>query len=331
MDKILNQEEIDALLRSTRKAAPKPGGRERSSQRAAAPFVFGQTGGASPQQIGAITLLHDTFARNLTQRLSAYLRVVLEVNLVSVEQLPYSEFLQRIAERSYLTSINLQPTEATALSELDLAMSFPIIDLLLGGEGKGEPPNRDLTEIEDQIMQSVVKIIYQELQMVWENLVSVKFAFDQKQQQTQVVRLLPSNERILAISFEVRMPDVHGTMTFCFPAAVASALLRKISEQSLTRKRRVASDYIAQRQRRLEDCSFHLEMKLPEMLVPSEDLLRLEVGQTLILPHRVDQPVVVNVADQKMFTAYPVRAANARGGLIQKQLAVAPQPVKEIS
>ena len=330
MDKILNQEEIDALLRAARKPPSKQQG-ERPLQRAAVPFVFGQTGGATSQQIASITLLHDAFARNLTQRLSAYLRVVLDVNLVSVEQLPYTEFLQRITDKSYLTSINLQPMEAAALSELDMALVFPIMDLLLGGEGKGEAPKRDLTEIEEQIMQSVIRIIYQELQMVWENLVSVKFVFDQRQQQTQVVRLFPSNERILAVSFEVCMPDVRGTMTFCFPAAVSSALLRKISEQSLTRKRHVAPDFVAQRQRRLEDCRFQLEMELPEMPIPSEQLLRLEVGQTLVLPHRVEQPAVVTVANQKMFTAYPVRTANARGGLIQKQLAVAAQSAKEIS
>jgi flagellar motor switch protein FliM len=319
MDKILNQDEIDALLRASRSPQKRRAEQVAAPERVS-PFVFGQSGGITSQQTSAVNLLHETFARNLTQRLSAYLRAMFEVTLVSAEQLRYTEFLQQITERSYLASIHIQPLEATGLFELDLATAFPIIDLLLGGEGKMEPPDRDLTEIEELILQSVIELIFQELQGTWENLVGLKFDLERRQQQAQVVRLLPSNERVLAISFEVQIPGRHGTLTFGLPASVSGALLRKISEQSLTRKRHIAPDHIAARQHRVEECRFALEMKLPETPIPAQDLLGLAIGQTLVLQHRVDEPVVVTVANQKLFSAYPVRAHNARGGLIEGQL-----------
>lgn len=321
MEKILNQNEIDALLRSARSGPQNKTERQGSPERATA-FVFGQSGGITSQQLSAINLLHETFARNLTQRLSAHLRGMFEVTLVSAEQLHFTEFLQQIEEHSYLASIRTEPLNATALFELDLAVAFPIIDLLLGGNGKVEPPKRDLTEIEELILQSVIQIIFEELQGVWENQVSMKFALEQRQQQTQVVRLLPSNERMFAISFETQIQGCRGTLTFGFPAAVSGALLRKMSEQSLVRKRQVAPDYVAERQHRVEECSFVLEMKLPEIQVSAQQLALLKPGQTLMLQHAIEDPILVTVANQKMFTAYPVRARNARGALIQTQVPV---------
>jgi len=330
MEKILSQTEIDALLRSARSGPQKKTERQNSSELATA-FVFGQSGGITSQQLSAINLLHETFARNLTQRVSAHLRSMFEVTLVSAEQLPFTEFLQQIAERSYLASVRTEPLNATALFELDLALAFPIIDLLLGGDGQVEVPKRDLTEIEDLILQSVLQIIFEELQGVWENQVSMKFALEQRQQQTQVMRLLPSNERIFAISFETQIQGCRGTLTFGFPAAVSGALLRKISGQSLVRKRQIAADYVAERQHRVEECAFALEMRLPEISVPAQQLARLKPGQTLVLQHPIEDPVLITVANQKMFTGYPVRARNARGALIQTQVPVTSPLAQEIA
>jgi len=330
MEKILNQEEIDALLRAARSRPGRGGADREGSPERVVPFVFGQSGGITSQQISAVNLLHETFARNLSQRFSAYLRAMFEVTLVSVEQLPFTELLQQITERSYLAAIHVQPFDANVLFELDLAMLFPIVDLLLGGDGKAEPPARDVTEIEELILQSVIEIVFEELERAWDNLVSMKFSFERRQQHAQVARLIPSNERVLAISFEVQVPGRRGTLTFGFPASVSGAVLRKISEQSLIRKRHVAPDYIAERQRRVRDCSFALEMKLPDIPIRAEKLLRLEVGQTLVLPHSVDHPVLMTVANQRMFTAHPVRVRNIRGGLVRAQLPLIAFSAKEI-
>ena len=105
-----------------------------------------------------------------------------EANLVSVEQLSYGEFLQRVPEITYLAAVNVRPLEAVAALELDLALAFPIIDLLLGGRGKTDSEVREITEIEEQILESVVRIICREFQSAWQPLLEVEFIFDQRQQ-----------------------------------------------------------------------------------------------------------------------------------------------------
>jgi len=330
MERILNQDEIDALLRDARRSPAKTRAISRPVTGHPVPFVFTRGGGLTPQQLGTINQLHETFARQVTQRISASLRAMFEVTLVSVEQLAFTELLQQLPERSYLASIHVQPIEATALLDLDLATTWPIVDLLMGGDGKIQPPSRDLSEIEDLILQSVIQAIIQELEGVWKNLLEVKFGFDGRQPQQEVVRMLPPNESVLAISLEVHILENRGTLMFCFPASVSSALLRKLAHQSVSRKRQVPAENLAARRRQVEGCRFGVEMKLPEISLGAQELLDLEPGRTLVFAHRVEDPLFITVADRQMYTVYPVRVGSMRAGIVEKRLPSTMESAKEI-
>ncbi len=110
--------------------------------------------------------------------------------------------------------------------QLDLALAPPIIDLLLGGEGK-EGPLRELTDIEEAILGSVVEIICRELTAAWQS-VGLSFNFERRQMQTQVARIMSVNEKTLCLSFEIRMPQGSGLLNLAFPAVVANTILRRL-------------------------------------------------------------------------------------------------------
>ena len=114
----------------------------------AVPYDFATSGQISNEQLRAISMLNDLFARNLTHNLAAWLRTRFQVNLVSAEQIPFHEFLLRIPEISYVASVRLEPLGALSVLQMDLALAPPMIDLLLGGEGK-EGLLREITDIEE--------------------------------------------------------------------------------------------------------------------------------------------------------------------------------------
>src|ERR1022692_746006 len=258
MEKILNQEEIDALFLKaqgpgmTASAAREPEGPTRH----VTARDIRQAGQLGKEHVRAVSMLHDSFARNLTHNLGAYLRGVFEVNLVSVEQLSYGEFLQRIPEITYFASINLMPADALAAMQVDLPLADPIIDLMLGGHGKVERGIRDITEIEEGILESVVRIICRDMQVSWQPLLELEFNFDQRQQQAQILQLMPPSEKVLALSFEIRMPEIRGLLNFAFPAVISNALLRRLSKQWSYRRRRNMDQTVAQVRMLLMDVPF---------------------------------------------------------------------------
>jgi len=185
MAKTLTQEEIDALFAAA--TAPKP---RTGAQKKITTYDLSAARQLDVQQVSTLTTLHESLARRLGNSLGAYLRVGFEMNLVSVEQLTYREFFGRIPEVTYFASLHILPIDARAAFQTDLSLVFPIVDVVLGGSGGDPIEPRDLTEIEEQIFETVVGLIARDLQITWAPVLQLDIQFEQRQQHTQVQSLM---------------------------------------------------------------------------------------------------------------------------------------------
>ncbi|HEY1270830.1 MAG TPA: FliM/FliN family flagellar motor switch protein [Terriglobales bacterium] len=309
MQKVLNQEEIDALVRAAR------GGGRLDSQSAqlsgVEPWDVRRAGQIGRDQLQTITLLHESFARNLTHSLAAYLRVVFAANLVSAEHLTYREFLQRIPETTYLASSRLEPTGLNAALQLDLKVAFPIIDLLLGGEGRSLAESRELSEIEVHILDGVARIVCRELGMAWQAL-SLEFNFEQRLETGEAQRLMLPEEKTLSLSFEITMPDVRGGLNLAIPAAVSNALLRKISSEWNQRRPRMSGDSRQRLMRRLLECPFEVELGAGDLRVALRKLAGLAPGNILGFARPATELASLLIDGTEMFQAAPARFGQHR-------------------
>jgi len=308
MKKVLSQEEIDNLIRAARPGA------EAAAPASNAPTVVlwdGRLAGQIGQEhMQAINRLHQTFARNLTHSLGAYLRIQFEAALVSGEHLSYGEFLQSIPEVTYLASCRLMPVDVSVLMQLDLAVAYPLIDVLLGGEGKGEAPPRGITEIEEQILETVMHILCRELQSAWQAL-SLQVEFEHRQHPGQAEQLMPAAEKILLLSFEITLLDSRGALNLVVPALVSNSLLRKVSV-STTAKPRMRVESERRLRAALLNCPFEAELAMPALRVPLRRLAELAPGNLLALGRKAQSPATLFVAGQEMFTATVARRGETR-------------------
>lgn len=313
MQKVLNQEEIDAMVRMARSGGPL------EAKPPAPPHVerwdVRHAGQIGREQLQAINSLHEGFARNLTHSLGAYLRVAFSAALVSAEHLTYREFLQRVPEITYLASCRLDPTGVNAAMQLDLKVAFPIIDLLLGGEGKSIAVTREITEIEEQILDSVARIICRELGAAWQAL-ALDVVFEERVEPGAAQRLMPSEEKTLSLSFEITMPEVRGGLSIAVPAVVSNALLRKISADWSHRRPRRVTDSRERLMRRLLDCPFQAELGAKDVRVSVSALAGLAPGNVLGFARSAAEPASLLIAGREMFRASPARCGDTRSARI---------------
>ena len=303
MDKVLNQQEIDDMVRAAR-------GGGLSAEPVVTRWDYRQAGRIGREQLESISALHEGFARSLTNSIGAYLRIGFQVGLVSAEHLTYREFLGGVPERSYLGSCKLVPFGANALVQMDLAVAFPLIDVLLGGEGVGQPPSREITEIEEQILETVMRIICREMQTAWAPL-ALEFQFEQRQQAGRLQHLMPVEERTLGLSFEVSMKDCRGLMSFAIPSAVSSALLRKITGHPHAHAHASSAASAEHIRQRLLRCCFRLELEV-QVSAASDKLYTLARGNVLALKRRADGVAQLVAGNRAIFQARASRAGNLR-------------------
>jgi flagellar motor switch protein FliM len=315
MEKTLKQDEIDALFQAARSSSSAAGGEVASEVRMrVTPYNFSSAGQISNEQLRAISMLNDLFARNLTHNLSAWLRTRLQVNLVSAEQIAFNEFLLRIPEICYVASVRLEPLGALSVLQLDLGIAPSMIDLLLGGEGQPGTLH-ELTDIEESIVGSVVEIVCRELTMAWQP-VGLSFNFERRQMQTQIARTMPVTEKTLCLSFEVRMAETSGLLNLAFPAVVANTILRRLTGERGGRRRH-AVESRARIEQTAKGLVFGAALQLPSVRIEARELEDLDVGKVISFNLAANTGAELRAGGQLLFHAQPVRLGQHRGARLE--------------
>ena len=317
MEKLLKQDEIDALFQAARAEVPNQPHPDEGLR--TVPYNFASSGQISNEQLRAISMLNDLFARNLTHNLAAWLRTRFQVNLVSAEQIPFNEFLLRIPEISYVASIRLEPLGALSVLQLDLALAPPMIDLLLGGEGK-EGALREITDIEESILASVVEIVCRELTAAWQS-VGLSFNFERRQMQTQAARLMSVNEKTLCLSFEIRMPRSSGLLNLAFPAVVSNTILRRLTSD-WGRHRRNIPESRARLTELVRRVQVGGSLQLPSVRLPARLVEGLQPGSLVNFSLSTHTPAEWRVAGLKLASARAIRKDARRSARIELAVGV---------
>jgi flagellar motor switch protein FliM len=293
----LSQAEIDALLLA---ASGKPEDGTRPTDMSVTRYNFRRPDRVSKEQLRSLHFLHDRYAVNLSSSLSAFLRSVTEVSIVSVEQFAYSEFLMSLPDPTAFYSFTMPPIEGLAALEINPTIAFTMVDRMLGGTGQTPPPTRALTEIEQNVLDSVVKLLLEHLIEAWKPIADLQFKMQDRETRPQMLRVTGPNEIVILLAFDIRIGEMRGSISLCFPATGIEALEEKFA-QGWQRTRRQPT---AAEQARLAVNLGRVPLQVSTILetrLPARDLVSLKPGDIVSLGHPASSPVNVHVGQIRRF------------------------------
>ena len=283
-------------------------------------FDPSQSGRLNPREVEALTQLQQVLAEDVSISLGAVMGVGVEVEFVSVDQIEYSHFLEQLEESSYLAAVHMDPSETRALVKIEPALAFPVIDLLLGGEGKPGFPSREMTDIEVQVLETTVGAIVRDLQRTVSTVFECGVTLEERVPAAEALQVMPPRERALALSFEVKMPEATGKFQFLWPALVSNAILEALLLRTSYRQQRSPAETSEALREHLMNTRFPVELVLPDMPIHAGNLLGLQVGQILTLPHAIEDDAVLRIGNREVFWALPVRGSMTRGALVKERI-----------
>ncbi|MCS7314169.1 MAG: flagellar motor switch protein FliM [Bryobacterales bacterium] len=317
-DRLLSQEEIDSVFRSLKEKS-----RVEEPARKAVPYDFRRPDRIAKHQLRAIHLLHENFARNLASSLSAYLRAYVIVNLVSVEQLSFAEFSQCLPSPSCLVSLAMRPYDGNAVLEINPSLVFPILEMLLGGSGRsGAKINREVTEIEQSILDGLYRIILHDLKQAWAPVTTIDFTIEARETEPQLLQIMSPNEAVLAIGLEVRMAENTGMMNIAMPSIIVKMLRQKFDQQWSVRRAESTAEEQARILRLIKPASIQLDARLRGPTLPARDLLELEPGDVLELDYPLDRPLDILINGVAKFRGSIGTTGRKRAFLIREAIQV---------
>ncbi len=287
MEKQLSQSEIDTVFQGLN--AEKS---EDALASMAIAFDFHRPDRIAKSQLRSIHQLHENFVRNLVSSLSAYLRSYLMVNLVSVEQLSYGEFLECLPSPTCIASLGLRPYDGNAVLELNSSIVFPILEMLLGGNGKSSTTiQREMTEIEQSLLDGLFRIILHDLKESWRSVTNIDFSIESLEKEPQFLQILAPTEAVVAIAIEIRIGESIGMMNIAMPSIIIKMMRQKFDQQWSVRKSE-STDSEQVRMLNLIRCSvLGLDIRLEGPTLAMKDLLKLEEGDVLVFDSPVHKPL----------------------------------------
>lgn len=329
MAKILTQDEVDALLQAVTedenmlpevKGAPEPG-RQPVLAKKFFVYNFRRPDRISKEQLRSLHFMHDRFARNLSASLSAYLRTIAEVNMVSVEQLSYAEFLLSLPDPTSFNAISMKPLEGNAALEINPSVVFPLIDKLLGGPGVQLEINRSITEIEQNIIEGVIKIALEDLKETWRQVQDLDIQVQARETSPQLIQIVAPNEVVVLVVFEVKIAEASGMMNLCIPTSVIEPLSGKFDHEWSSGSRRVLDSESKLRIKKLvngirEDiCADILGTR-----ISVGDLVSLTSGDMVLLKYDNNTPVFLVVAGNPKFAGTMVERNGMRTYVVNRKV-----------
>jgi flagellar motor switch protein FliM len=325
--KILSQEEVDALLRSHGSSPSKSGGapsaaavadrggptpaKKAQAQRKVTLYNFRRPDRVSREQMRSLHFMHDRFARNFSSSLSAYLRSITEVNLVSVEQLSYQEFLLSVPEPTCFNAISIKPLEGALALEVNPTLVFPIIDKMLGGPGEPLKNLRTMTDIEQSIFDGILKLILEDLRESWHSIIDIDFKIQAKETSPQLIQIVAPNEVVLLVVFEVKMGTISGMINLAIPSIILEPIAARFDQEMFTGYKKSATFEEAKLLiESLKKCDFVVAAEISGTPMLVSEILKLKPGDLIPLRKRFDAELEATVDTIPRFKGFMALDAN---------------------
>ncbi len=302
MAKILSQDEIDALLSSVSKGKSYDS-IEREPRKSVTLYDFKHPDRISKEQIRTMRTIHENFARLFATFLSTNLRALVDVNVISIDQVTYSEYTMSLSMPSSLYLLKLPELDGKAVVEISPQFLLFVVDRLLGGTGETEIEIREITLIEQNIVQRIINNLITTLNEVWSQIYPLNSVFDSFETDPQFVQIARSSETIAIIFFEVKVRGAVYPMNIGFPYFILEPILQKLSTQTFfVNVKRVGEEERKLIEDRLESSTIDVSAIFSETAISVREFLSLKDGDIVQLDKDLDEEMKVRVGDQiKMF------------------------------
>ncbi len=306
MAEILSQEEIDALLEvvddntNTPTASEKDGKDERNI----VVYDFKRPNRVSKEQLRTIKGIHDKLARNLASQISSMMRSIVETKLHSVDQMTYGEFLMSLPSPTSFNVFSIKPLDGNCVLEINPSIAFPMIDRILGGQGDSYEASRELTDIELNLLDSILRIIMQRLKESWATVTEIYPSIEAKESSPNVVQIVSQNEIVIMVVMEIIIGNSSGMVNICYPVVHLESILSRLANRDI-----MMGETSAKKSRNKElktligRAEVVYEAILGKTLINVHEFLELKQGDILRLDREADDKAIVSIDKKDVFLA----------------------------
>ena len=262
----------------------------------------------SKDNLRALRDIHREFSKAISLVLSGYLRMRVEIEIVSVDQLTYEEFVRSMPSPISVGVFEFEPLSGQILLGISFEVISCIVNRMLGGIGSIDTQTRELTDIEKALAKKVINIIIKQLEDSWNAIIPVSGKFISLDDNYQSIQVATAGEIVALLTFEVQIQGKHfGLFSICFPYPVLETVLGHLSTQHIfqTKGLVASNDERLKMISKINTSNVDVRVQFGQCSITLDDFLQLSEGDILKLDNRVQDDLIVKINGEKKFFARP--------------------------
>ncbi len=300
MDDLLSDGEVSALLSELDVGMTGESSSESSAAIASTPeagiivdeqgrkiksYDFNRPNRFSKDHMRTLEMLHEIFSRGFTASVAAYLRTVAEIKVVSVSQLPFREYTMSLPRPDCIFVLKMEPLDGSFLLEMNPELVLTLIDRILGGPGKASIAPRELTLIEQSVIEKILNRGMEALQEAWLKVGHFQPKLTGYETTAQFVQIVAPSEITAVIEFEVKLNEVTGKMSMCIPYVVLEPIIGDLSAQKwfTVGKKESTAETVENLTKVMKETTIPIVVRAGAARITIQEMLRLKPGDVIRL------------------------------------------------
>lgn len=302
MAEVLSQQEIDQLLNSINSGGDKPANEEIDKE--VVPYDFRLPNRISKTQLRTLKNIHENFCESLGSFLMSKLQTVVNINIISVDQIYYSEYVLSVSNPACLFKFNIKGSDVKAVLELSPELAIALVDRLLGGNGKGAKQSKLITPIEQKVLFVFVERVMADLKKSWQIIGNYEFMIEKFEPDIDFAQITSQSESVLIISFEIFIGENPYLMNICFATYAFDAILSKLNSQNFSTIRPSSYNGSTAKElllNNLKKTELNVMVEFGNALITVDELINLEKGDVILTNKKIGDEYVVKVERKNLF------------------------------
>lgn len=302
MNKVLEQDEVDALLRGLTGGEIESETDSSADDSGIVPFDLANQDRIIRGRMPVLEIVNDRFARLATNALSNAVRKRVELNPISIDMTKFGDFMRSLPVPTSINIFKMEPLRGNAIIVVDARLVFALVENFFGGAGsQPKIEGREFTRIEQAIVDRVIKIVLDKMEESWRPVHEVNMELVRSEINPQFAAIVPPSDVVVVITFEVELETAVGSLVTCLPYATIEPIRSKLHASFQTERLEVDHAWVGRLKERLMETPVELKIDFGESQITGNQLLRLKIGDVILLNTDTDDLLECTVAGVPKF------------------------------
>ncbi len=321
MNKVLAQDEVDALLRGLSGGEIESENDIPDDDTGIVPFDLANQDRIIRGRMPVLEIVNDRFARLCTNALSNAIRKRVELNPISIDMAKFGEFIRSLPVPTSINIFKMDPLRGNAIIVVDSRLVFALVENVFGGAGsQPKVEGREFTRIEQAVVDKIIKISLESMEESWRPVHDVKLDLVRSEINPQFAAIVPPSDVVVVITFEVELDTSLGSMVICLPYATIEPIRSKLHASFQTERLEIDHAWVSRLKERLMETPVECKIHFGNTQITGNQLLRMQVGDVLVLDTDVEDLLPCTIAGVTKYYGLGCTVKATRGFQIIKEI-----------